>query len=491
MDYDGFMKPTTFPFERYSLLKQKLGAIVTDDTQECYRCSYDGMRVSFMPDAVIKVEEASQVGEVLRLANDVGVPVTVRGTGSSLTGSAAPINGGWVIDMSALNSIKIDREESMAHVGAGAVTGKIQEAAEKVGLFYAPDPASLKFCTIGGNIACNAGGLRGAKYGVTRDYIVALSGFLPTGKPVTWGRALRKFAVGYNLRDLWIGSEGTLGVVTSAVLRLIKKPQKRWTCLAVFPSEERALAAAQELRVSYQITPSIMEFLDRLTVEGAEKKTQQKLFDHLPGRSMLLIELDGHPAAVEEDEEKVKTWAAKYAEAFIHGKTDEEIERLWSIRRQCSSAMFQHGTTKLNEDVVVPLRSMVDLVHFIQEISAQMQLKIPTFGHAADGNLHVNIMYNHDDDVQRHRAGEALRAVMERVVQLGGAITGEHGLGLAKSGFLRLQYNKDEIDTMLAIKKALDPNNILNPGKIFTPFVPWEHKLEDVHLPWEKQEGKA
>jgi len=484
------MTRTTSPFERTALLKNAIGDCVLTDKEDCFKASYDGMRLSFMPEAVVKVTEEWQVGETLTLANKFKIPVTVRGTGSTLTGSATPICGGWVIDLSNLTSIEIDPINSMAYVGAGAITGKIQAEAEKMGLFYPPDPASLKFCTIGGNIACNAGGLRCVKYGVTRDYIIALRGYLPTGEAVSWGRPLKKFAAGYNLRDLWIGSEGTLGVVTHAVLKLVKKPSSRWTCLAAFPNEEDALKAAEEL-LAMRVVPSALEFLDRLTVKGVEKETLEHMFDNLPGRSLLLIEVDGTSADVVDAEDRIMNWVRHRAEGYLFAKTDQEAERLWRIRRQCSKAMFQHGDTKLNEDVVVPITRMHELVHFIQNIAEETHLKIPTFGHAGDGNLHVNIMYHKDNEDEVKRAADTLDRLMEKVVELGGAITGEHGIGLAKSSYLHLQYNEVEINTMLKIKHALDPNGILNPQKIFNNFHPWEYNLIDVVLPWEKQEGKS
>ncbi|HLS28238.1 MAG TPA: FAD-binding oxidoreductase, partial [Opitutales bacterium] len=224
-------------------LQQRLGASVIIDKEERFRVSFDGSKLSFMPDAVIRPKNHDEIGELLRLANEFKVPVTPRGAGSSLTGSAAPLKGGWVLDLTAWNEIRVDEVTGMAYVQAGAVIGNILAAAEKVGWFYPPDPSSIRFSTIGGNIACNAGGLRGAKYGVTRDYVLALKGFLPTGEYVEWANDLRKFASGFNLRDLWIGSEGTLGVITDAVLRLIPKPQSRWTYLASFKDEKTGLLA--------------------------------------------------------------------------------------------------------------------------------------------------------------------------------------------------------------------------------------------------------
>lgn len=465
------------------VLKKALGNEVLTDETSLFKASFDAMKLSFMPTAVIKPSSCDSVGTVLKLANQYRIPVTTRGAGSTLTGSATPVNGGWVLDLSLLNKIEIDAFSKYAYVEAGAITGEIQRQAKALGLFYPPDPASSAFCTIGGNIACNAGGLRGVKYGVTRDYVVALEGFLATGEPVSWGLPLRKFSSGYNIRDLWIGSEGTLGVITKAVLKLIKKPAVTGTFLAEFASEESALEGAQAL-LGQGIAPSVLEFMGHLTVIGAQKEMKIAT-PTMPGHSILLIELDGHPAVVEEERAALIKWAKDHADQFYEAKNQEEADELWQIRRRCSGAMFQFGDSKLNEDIVVPLDKTVELIKFVEKLSKEKSLRIPTFGHVGDGNFHVNIMYNHGNEGMRKHAEEALRMLMEHVVKLGGAITGEHGIGLAKSPFLKLQHTEVEINAMLAIKKALDPKGILNPGKIFTPFEAWKYDRVQAKMPWE------
>lgn len=466
-------------------LKKILDKDVSTNEAVLFNASFDALKLSFMPSAVIRPSACDSIQTVLKLANQYNIPVTTRGAGSTLTGSATPVKGGWVLDLTLLNSIKIDAFNKFAFVEAGAITGIIQKHAEEHGLFYPPDPASSAFCTIGGNIACNAGGLRGIKYGITRDYVVALEGFLPTGDPVSWGLPLKKFSSGYNLRDLWIGSEGTLGVITKAVLKLIKKPLVTRTFLADFTNEESALEAAQAL-LSQGVVPSVFEFLGHLTIVGAQKELNIKMKSP-SGYSMLLIELDGHPAIVEEETAILVNWAKNYANQFLESKNQKDVDELWQIRKKCSAAMFQFGDSKLNEDIVVPLDKTVELIKFVQKLSEEKSLKIPTFGHVGDGNFHVNIMYNHEDSMMCQRAQEALWLLMEHVVSLGGAITGEHGIGLAKSPFLRLQHTEVEVNAMLAIKKALDPNGILNPGKIFNPFHAWEYKRVHAKMPWENK----
>lgn len=465
-------------------LRKKLGASVSIDPEALFRVSFDGSKLAFPPEAVIRPRNADDIAAMLQLANRHMVPVTTRGAGSSLTGSASPLKGGWVLDMSAWRKIRIDRVTGMAYAQAGAVVGEILAAAEKVGWFYPPDPSSRGFSTIGGNIACNAGGLRGAKYGVTRDYVLALKGFLPTGEYVEWANDLRKYAAGFNLRDLWIGSEGTLGIITEAVLRLIPKPASRWTYLASFKDEATALRAVRTL-LATRITPSILEFLDRESVQCAERATQKVVFAGQAGRPVVLVELDGYPARVAEERETVVAWGREHALASREAEDPEQEAELWEVRRKCSGAMFELGDSKLNEDVVVPLRSQGKLLQFIRRISRESGIPIPTFGHVADGNFHVNIMYNRDDPAHSARAREVVFRVMEKVIELGGSISGEHGIGLAKTAFLRMEHSPAEVQAMKRIKDALDPNGILNPGKIFEVFEYWAHRPIKVRLPWD------
>ncbi|MGH8017911.1 MAG: FAD-binding oxidoreductase, partial [Opitutaceae bacterium] len=278
-------------------LRRRLGARVRLDHDARHRASFDGSKLSFMPEAVVAVRAEKDIAVVLELANEHLVPVTVRGGGTSLTGSASPVHGGWVIDVTALNRIVIHAAEGLGEVGAGAKIADVQQAAEDAGWFYPPDPSSRAYSTIGGNIACNAGGMHGAKYGVTRDFVLGLRGFLPTGEKVRWGGRFKKFACGYNLRDLWIGSEGTLGVVTSAMLRLVPRPAAKWTTVCAFEDEPAALAAVQAL-VGMRVLPSIMEFLDRHSVQCAEQATGHSLFPERKGRPLLLVEVDGSAADV-------------------------------------------------------------------------------------------------------------------------------------------------------------------------------------------------
>ncbi|MFB9898943.1 FAD-binding oxidoreductase [Cerasicoccus arenae] len=468
-----------------SRLRRKLGDAVSTAPDDLARVSLDSARVPFRPDALVRPKSDEQVQQLLLLANKLGVPVTPRGAGSATTGAASPIHGGWVLDLSDWRKIRIDATSGMAHVEAGAVTKAINDAAEAKGWFYPPDPSSLKHCTIGGNIATNAGGLRGAKYGVTRDYVLALEGFLPTGEPVRWGAPLKKFASGFNLRDLWVGAEGMLGVTTRATLKLIPKPQSRWTCLAAFTNETQALRAVKQL-LGLRVVPSILEFLDRQSVDCAQRRRGASFFPKTPACSLLLLELDGHPAAVRETRQVVQSLFKERALVTKQTADPEQAETLWEARRTCSQAMFQMGDTKLNEDVVVPVQGYQALLRYTLELRKLTGLATPTFGHVADGNFHVHLMYDHGDPAQCAQAERGLELLMEKVVALGGAITGEHGIGLAKSPFLSLQHTEAEIAAMKRIKDALDPNGILNPGKMFEPFRMWRAERDyNWTFPWD------
>jgi glycolate oxidase len=465
-------------------LKRKLGVRVTTDHDALFAASFDGSKLSFLPEAVVRPKTNADISSVLVLANKYGVPVTARGAGSSLTGSGSPVHGGWVLDLSRWKKITVDAEAGLAQVQAGAVVGEVHKAVEAHGWFYPPDPASKQYSTIGGNIACNAGGMHGGKYGVTRDFVLALKGFLPTGEYVEWGVPTKKFSAGFNLRDLWIGSEGMLGIVTEATLKLVPLPAARWTLLTAFTDEVAAFRAVRAL-FGLRVQPAICEFLDRYSVQCAEAKTGKTVFAGQAGRPVVLLELAGSTSELAEAKTTVLAWAATHALAFREARDRAEAEQLWDVRRKCSGAMFALGDSKLNEDIVVPMRSYEKFAVFLDKLRKSSGLSIPTFGHLADGNLHVNIMYHRDNHAEYLRAEKAVGQLMAGVVKLGGAISGEHGIGLAKTPFMKLQHSPAQIKAMLAVKHALDPKGILNPGKMFTLFKVWEHPRLKIVLPWD------
>jgi glycolate oxidase len=446
-----------------ALVRALGGAQVRTDEVARFAASLDNLRLSFLPAAVVFPKNDAAIGTMLRLANEFRVPVTPRGAGTSTTGSACPVRGGWVLDLSKWKKIRVDPLAGVAHVEAGAVTAEIDAAAAKHGLFYPPDPSSLHYCTIGGNLALNAGGLRGAKYGV-----------------------MRKFASGYNMRDLWVGSGGTLGVIARATLRLVARPAARHTFLAAFADEDAAARTVLAM-MRARLTPAILEFMDRQTVECTERKWGRPVFAKAPRSAVLLVEVDGTAADVEVQGSAVSRQLRAGGALAVRDTGDAaEAEELWRVRRTCSQAMFQMGDAKLNEDVVVPPRSYRALMRYTLQLKRETGLATPTFGHAMDGNFHVHLMYHRVDRSECRRAERGVAALMKKVVALGGAVTGEHGIGLAKSPFLRWQHSPAEIQAMQAIKKALDPRGILNPGQIFTPVSVWQYAPVKVRLPWDK-----
>lgn len=457
---------------------------ICTDQESRFRASLDNLRLSFLPDVVIRVQAAEEVGRVLQIANEYEVPVTVRGAGSSATGSAVPLRGGWVLDLSGLDSIEIDVVGRIATVGAGAVTADLQAQVEALGLFFPPDPSSKKYSTIGGNVACNAGGLRCVKYGVTRDYVLGLEGFLADGSPFKFGLPLKKYVSGLNLRDLLIGSEGMLGVVTRVNLKLILRPEQRWCGMFAFATETGALEAVADFFKAGG-NPSILEFLDQQSVSCAEQYTGEVIFEGHAGAAILLIELDGCPQEVTRQRQLLLDFMFGRSVGQREAASEAEAEALWQVRRTCSQSMFSLADTKLNEDVVVPLEKQAELIRYTVALKDEIGLATPTFGHAGDGNLHVHIMYNRDSPSDAAKAKAGIQRLMQKVVDLGGVITGEHGIGLAKIPFMSMQHAPAEIAAMRSVKDALDPKGILNPGKVFEPFEVWDHEPVKVKLPWD------
>lgn len=494
--------PTDYPHDTTGAtrrLQEWLGpACVRTDVESRYLGSMDNLRFSRMPAARIYPPDEAAIKTILAMATESGTAITTRGAGTATTGAASPLEGSWVLDLSRWKEVHIDPVARMAYTQPGLTLAELDAAAARHGLFYPPDPGSRDHATVGGTIATNAGGMRGAKYGVTRDYVLSLEGYLANGEFVRWGANLRKFAAGYNMRDLWIGSEGTLGIITGAVLRLLPRPAHRCTTLAVCASESQALAASH-LILRSGITPSALEFIDRLSIESAFKfwqRTDPQTLATLPdcllqsrnGAEMpavLLIETDGTAAEAQDQMRTLRQLLDPICQGHFEATNQETTAGLWKIRRSCSQAMFEWGPRKLNEDVVVPVEAQEALLEFVAGLRTATGLATPTFGHVADGNFHVHIMFDDADPEAVQTAREALKALMEKVIDLGGAISGEHGIGLAKSAFMRLQHGPAEIAAMMAIKKALDPAGILNPDKLWSVFDTSTVPRESIHLPWD------
>ena len=429
----------------------------------CY--SYDATKLSYLPDGVVFPKNAEEVSKILKLANKENFYVVPRGAGSGMTGGSLPIDGGIILSTERMTTIlEIDTHNMQAVVEPGVVTADLQSEVEKLGLFYPPDPASLKFSTIGGNIAECAGGPRAVKYGVTRDYVMALEVVLPTGEIINTGVRTVKGVVGYDLTRLMVGSEGTLGVVTKAVLKLLPKPRCSKTMLVGFNSVKDAALAVEKVMLS-GVIPSALELMDELCVKCLKDSGATGLPE---GRSLLIAETDGSIAGANEEAELMeKLMKEAGAIAVVFAKDDNEAKDIWSKRREMSQAVAKLKPRKLNEDVVVPRAKIAELIEGVGEIAKKHDVIIASFGHAGDGNIHVNTMYDHNDESEVERALKAVEEVFKLTVKLHGTLSGEHGVGITKSPYINMEIPESVTDVMKGIKKSLDPNNILNPGKIF------------------------
>ncbi len=426
----------------------------------------DATRLEFMPDAVAIPENTEQVSRILKLATKKGFPVVPRGAGSGMSGGAVPIRGGIVIAMNRFDRIlAIDRENLVCKVEPGVITARLQEAVEKIDLFYPPDPASLNISTIGGNVAECAGGLRAVKYGVTRDYVLGLTVVLPTGEIINTGVQTMKGVAGYDLTRLLIGSEGTLAVITAVILRLVPKPAANRTMIAFFPDVSSAVEVVSKI-IRNRIIPSILEFIDRQCLDCIREEMDFPI--PLKAGAMLLIEVDGDTNFVSRDAGKIRE-VCKQGNVlkFKAAANREEAERLWEARRNVSPSLYKLRPHKISEDIVIPRSRLSDFVAFLGELSQKQGLPVPAFGHAGDGNLHVNIMLDKNSPGEMEKANEMVKDLFQKVIQMGGTLSGEHGIGITKAPYLQMEIPRAGLEVMSRIKKAFDPMGILNPGKIF------------------------
>lgn len=427
--------------------------------------SRDKWSASHPPDIVVFAESTEDVAKVMAFAHKNKVPVTTRGAGVGYVGGCVPIMGGIALSMARMNQIlDIAPDDGVAVVQPGVITGNLQAAAQKVGWMYPPDPASLKECSIGGNIATNAGGPRCLKYGVTRHYVLGLEVVLHDGKILRTGGRLHKNKTGFDLCGLFTGSEGMLGVVTEATLRLIPKPASRSMLTAIFPDFPMAAEAVQKILNSGHL-PSALEITDGFTLEAARKRLGPEAYP--PGDAHLMLEIDGRFAAVGTELDELNKLLSDLGATHVTRAVDETAcEELWQLRREFSYALRDTGLTKLNEDIVVPRSKLVELVEFARKLQADTGIDVACFGHAGDGNIHTNLMVgDYNDQVIREKADQALDLLFTWVLEQGGAITGEHGVGLAKKRWLHDALGEVGHDLHQDIKKALDPMGILNPGK--------------------------
>ena len=440
---------------------------IRDSAEDLAAYSYDGTAALMArPSAVAFAIDTEQVAGLLRFALRRQIPVVTRGSGTGLSGGSVPVDGCIVLCLTKMNRIlEVDAENLTLLAESGAITADVAAAAAQAGLFYPPDPGSMKISTIGGNVAENSGGLRGLKYGVTRDYVMGLEVVLPDGQILWTGNKCVKDVAGYTLRDLFIGSEGTLGVITKVLLKLIPPPAARKTMLAVYDTMENAARTVSAI-IAAKIIPCTLEFLDRVTINCVEDYAAIGL--PREAEALLLIESDGHPAAVEEEAAAMAAIARDNGAREVKiAATAEEAASLAAARRTAFSALARVGPTTILEDATVPRNRLPEMVRCIREVAQRHQLKIGIFGHMGDGNLHPTFLTNETNKDEMRRVEEAMKEIFARAVELGGTITGEHGVGLAKKSFLPAAVGELNLGVMRRLKSAFDPAGLLNPGKIF------------------------
>ncbi len=430
----------------------------------CY--AYDATARIYFPDAVLFPKDTKEISAILSLANEDGFYVIPRGSGSGMTGGSLAVNGGVIVVMSRLNRIlEIDMDNLVAHVEPGVLTGHLHQAVEKKGLFYPPDPSSSEFSTLGGNLAECAGGPRAVKYGVTRDYVLGLEAVLPTGEPIRTGVQTAKGVVGYDLTRLLIGSEGTLGIITRMTLRLIPLPEAVRAMTAVFDTLETAAETVSKV-IRSGIIPRTIEFMDNASIRCVERYLKIDL--PIDAEALLLIEVDGKVDEANILINQLKTMCMNQGATGVRvAETKAEVANLWKARKAISPALFQYGPDKINEDIVVPRSKIPDIVRKINVLKKQTGLTMVSFGHAGDGNIHFNIMLDKKNKAELKKAEDAIEELFDYTLELGGTISGEHGVGITKAPYMAKEIGPVERGLMKKIKTVFDPNGVLNPGKIF------------------------
>jgi glycolate oxidase len=453
---------------RFAEIVGEDGVLVDEEKVEPY--AQDALKEKFPPEAVVLPRSAGEVSAILRLANERRFPVTARGGGVGYTGGAVPVDGGVVVGTDRMNRIReVSVENLYAVTEPGVTTFALQQAVEEVGLFYPPDPASYKNSYIGGNIAENAGGIRSAKYGVTKHYVLGLEVVLPTGEIVRTGGRVSKNVVGFDLTGLVCGSEGMLGIITEATLKLLPLPEATRTVRATFKTMNAACACPPAFTRA-RVTPVAIEVLDRNSIRAVESEFAFGI-DPEAG-ALLLVSVDGSREEVERTAHVVEDVVRDLGGYdVLRSETREEEDKLWDVRRALSPAIKKFGTLKFNEDVVVPRSRVPELIERVVEIGRRHETFVVNFGHLGDGNIHVNFMCERTDAEAVRRAREAVGETFAAAVELGGTISGEHGIGYVKAPYLDMALGGATVEAMRRIKRALDPNGILNPGKMFSTAV--------------------
>ncbi len=429
--------------------------------------SYDATRNHFEPDAVVFPRNEEDISAILRYCNEHGIVIVPRGAGSGFTGGALPSEGGIVLAFEKhMNKIlEIDMKNMVAVVQPGVINKDLQRAVEEVGLFYPPDPASQEYSTIGGNVSENAGGMRAAKYGITKDFVMAIRAVLPNGEVIRAGKRTIKDVAGYNIPGILVGSEGTLAVLSEITLKLIPKPKLTKTAMGIFKTVREAMEAVYKTMAS-GVTPVAMEFLDNLTIRAVEETYKKGL--PVEAGALLVTDVDGN---LEQDldfqlAQIEKVFRENGCYEFKIAKDEKEAADLWFARRNASQAITMYGSKKINEDVTVPRSALPELLEKFYAIADKYNINIPCFGHTGDGNVHTNVMVDGSDPKQVEIGYKAIEEVFQATVDLGGTLSGEHGIGLAKAPYMHMAFSEAEMELFKAIKKAFDPNNILNPAKM-------------------------
>ena len=439
-----------------------------DSAEDRIAYSYDGTPLlKHLPDAIVIPQHVEQISRLLKLANEEHFGVVPRGSGSGLSGGSIPVENSVVVLTNQWDRIlEIDQKNLSVWVQPGVITAKLHAAVESIGLFYPPDPGSAAICTIGGNVAENAGGLRGLKYGVTKNYVLGMEVVLPNGEVILTGGKSVKDVAGYSLKDFLIGSEGTLGIITRVLLKLIPKPQTSRTMLAFYDKLSGSAETVSDI-IASKITPAALEFLDNTTIRSVEEYAHLGLPTSI--ESLLLIEVDGRNAEVEEDAARIVDICKRHGALEIKiAANEQEATRLRSARKSAFSALARVRPTTILEDATVPRSEVAPMLERINKIASNHDLTFGNFGHAGDGNLHPTCLTDERDKDEIHRAEIAFDEIFTEAVRFGGTITGEHGVGLAKLKFLEKAAGEPAIDMMRKIKEAVDPNGVLNPGKIFS-----------------------
>ncbi len=419
-----------------------------------------------MPGCVLFAQSTEHVRDILLYANTAKIPVVTRGSGTGLSGGSLPSVDCIVLCTVKMGKIlELDRANLTMLVEPGVTTLQVADAASAAGLFYPPDPGSMKISTIGGNVAENSGGLRGLKYGITRNYVMGLEVVLPNGEIMWTGNKCVKDVAGYSIKDLFVGSEGTLGVITKVLLKLIPKPAAKKTMIATFSQMDHAAEAVSAI-IAAQIIPCTLEFLDRTTIQCVEDYAKIGL--PLDCEALLLMETDGHPAAVADEAARMEQICRERGCKEVRvARDDAEGNQLAAARRSAFSALARVAPTTILEDATVPRSELAAMIRFVDSIAKKYKLRIGTFGHMGDGNLHPTFLTDERNHEEMHRVEEAFKEIFDEAVRRGGTITGEHGVGLSKKSFLPKFLGDAQMRVTRELRRALDPNGILNPGKMF------------------------